>query len=301
MVSELQDQTHLTATGIWRPSASEKLRDVRVMVHEDTLFLLDENGAVQVQWSIATLVRENTQEHWTIYRPKAGAMEHVQIKEQSMIEYLEGAKRQLAQLAVQKSKRLSLGVYALVAAIVAMFIYAVPFILNIYAVQMTPANIQRALGQKIVQNLSAPFGAACTQPEGILALATMQEQLQLPFVNEIHVLPLERETPIILPGGVVVLPAQLIETAVDANNVTAYVIGASIYAQEKAPLLRLLNQKWGMSALPFMISDELPPLIATELATRALATRDIEAHSSFVDNILKDGAWLGLQDICRTP
>ena len=38
MVSELQDQTHLTATGIWRPSASEKLRDVRVMVHEDTLF-----------------------------------------------------------------------------------------------------------------------------------------------------------------------------------------------------------------------------------------------------------------------
>ena len=264
-------------------------------------FLLDENGAVQVQWSIATLVRENTQEHWKIYRPKAGAMEHVQIKEQSMIEYLEGAKRQLTQLAMQKSKRLSLGVYALVAAIVAMFIYAVPFILNIYAVQMTPANIQRALGQKIVQNLSAPFGAACTQPEGILALATMQEQLQLPFVNEIHVLPLERETPIILPGGVVILPARLIETAVDANNVTAYVIGASIYAQEKAPLLRLLNQKWGMSALPFMISDELPPLIATELATRALATRDIEAHSSFVDNILKDGAWLGLQDICRTP
>ena len=301
MVSELQDQTHLTATGIWRPSASEKLRDVRVMVHEDTLFLLDENGAVQVQWSIATLVRENTQEHWKIYRPKAGAMEHVQIKEQSMIEYLEGAKRQLTQLAMQKSKRLSLGVYALVAAIVAMFIYAVPFILNIYAVQMTPANIQRALGQKIMQNLSVPFGAACTQPEGILALATMQEQLQLPFVNEIHVLPLERETPIILPGGVVVLPARLIETAVDANNVTAYVIGASIYAQEKAPLLRLLNQKWGMSALPFMISDELPPLIATELAARALATRDIEAHSSFVDNILKDGAWLGLQDICRTP
>ena len=119
---------------------------------------------------------------------------------------------------------------------------------------------QRAeIGQRALDDLARVTGASCNNPFGLRALAQLSERVFGPVDTPIlYVMPEGVDRPIHLPGDMIILPRQLIETEDGPEAVAGAALVEMLRIRTRDPILPLLGYVGLGATFKMLTTAELP-------------------------------------------
>lgn len=258
-MTALKKYLRLECTGLWRPSPDAQRREVLVSFGDATLILADiKSERALGHWSLPAIIRLNPGETPALYAPGEDAGEELEIEDETMIDALEqvGA---LIRARAPRPGRLRLILLGLVAAVIAAAaILWLPDALIRHTASALPLSKRQEIGRMALADLTRLTGAPCAMPEGQAALARLRDRL-LGRRGEIVVLRDGLRAPAHLPGGLILLPRALVETADSPDVVAGAILVEDERREASQPLAPLLRHAGIMATLKLLTSGELPP------------------------------------------
>lgn len=337
----LRKYQRLEAAALWRPEPGAQRLDVIVSLGEATLTITDLRERVQAHWSIAAVARANPGAEPALYHPDADPGETLEIAEgeTEMIAAIETLRSAIARQRPRPGRLRVAGMAASLLVVVLVLTLWLPGAAREHALRVVPEAKRDEIGQALLDHLYRVTGPPCRTPGGTGALAALERRL--PAVSGRTRLVVVRSgvgAALPLPGGTILLNADLVEDHDTPDIVAGHILAAQLRAEARDPLdtllanaglrevLRLLaTGRLGDDALrahaEALLRDPPPPppdavLIAgfERLEVRATPyayARDITgetvlglieadpfARDADLPPILSDGDWLRLQGIC---
>jgi hypothetical protein len=339
-MTALRKYQRLECGGLWRETPQDKRREVLVHFGEATLVLSDpKSGTAISHWSLPAVVRINRGEEPAVFAPGPEAAESLELDDPEMIAAL-GAVRHAVQVATARPGRLR--TYLLAGSALLVVLAAVvwmPGALVRHTASVVPPAQRADIGQVVLDDLSRVTGATCRNQLGLQALAALSERVFGPVDTPIlYVMPDGVETPLHLPGDVIILPRRVIEQANGPEAAAGAALVERLRGKAEDPMIPLLQfaglpatfqllttaklpdeafAGYGeavLRAAPVALSDESlidafeaaqvpasPYALAMDpdgLATGALVERD--PYKGLAPSpLIPDDSWVALQGICN--
>ncbi|MBE0455343.1 hypothetical protein [Roseovarius autotrophicus] len=337
----LRKYQRLEATGLWRPDAEAQRIEVIVSVGEATLTITDTRERVQAHWSLAAIARANPGKFPAIYHPDGDPGEVLELAE-SETEMIAAIEKLRAAIDRQRPRpgRLRLaGILASLLAVVLVVGLWLPGAARDHALRVVPAVKRTEIGRALLAHVQRVTGPACRAQGGAAALAALERRLP-PQAGRPHFMVVRSgvRDALRLPGGTILIRADLVEDHDTADVVAGHIIAAHLRAERRDPLARLLTEVGLWEVLRLLatgnLSDEAlrayaetllkaPPVPLPDAAllegfarwqvpaTPYAYARDITGESVLAlieadpfprettpPPVLSDGDWLRLQGIC---
>ncbi|SEM12853.1 hypothetical protein SAMN05443999_11363 [Roseovarius azorensis] len=337
----LSKYQRLEAAGLWRPDPEAQRVDVIVSVGEATLTITDTRERVLAHWSLAAIARANPGQRPAVYHPDGDPGETLELgtDEAEMIAAIEKLRGAIARQRPRPGRLRLAGVLASLSAVVALGVFWLPWAAREHALVVVPAVKRVEIGQELSKHLQSATGPACRGPGGTAALAALARRLP-PQAGALRLMVVRDGVPgaVRLPGGTVLIRADLVEYHEEPDVVAGHVIAAHLRAEARDPLgwllaegglgatLRLLTtgavSEEVLRAHAERLLTESPDPVAVEVmlegfrrwqvrarpyayalditgeTTLPLIEADPFAHGDPPPPILSDGDWLRLQAIC---
>jgi hypothetical protein len=231
-MTALRKYDRLESPGTWRETPEARLREVVVGLREATLILSDPKTEMALsQWSLPALKRLNPGKVPALFGPGLDDDETLEIDDPEII---------------MGSAGVIFGALA---------VFWLPGKLTDYTAAMLPPTTRAALGKLALQDLTKLTGSPCSTKAGTQASVVLG--LRLNSIQPPHIL-LVREAlkyPVALPGNLVVLPANLLQT--NPDTVAGAVLDASQTAASPDLLQPLLAHAGFMATLRLLASGEI--------------------------------------------
>ncbi|MGX0879073.1 hypothetical protein ACSSV4_003780 [Roseovarius sp. MBR-154] len=267
----LSKYQRLEAAGLWRADAEAQRIDVIVSVGEATLTMTDMRERVQAHWSIAAIARANPGQRPAIYHPDGDPGETLELPEDEtdMIAAIETLRNAIARQRPRPGRVRLYGVLASVSAVILLALVWLPGAARDHALRVVPEVKRAEIGQALIAHLQRATGPACRAPGGNAALAALARRLP-PRDGEVRFMVVRNgvEETLRLPGGTVMINADLVEDHDEPDVVAGYIIAAYLRAEARDPLGRLLADAGPMASLRLLATGQL-----TEETLRAHAER----------------------------
>ena len=334
-MTALKKYQRLECTGLWRSDLSAQRREVILSFGKATLVLTDSQNRVLSHWSLAAVEVQKGKMGQATLRPGLDAEESIEISDKVMLEALLKVRKEINQTGPHPGKlRLIIAIVTLIA-ISSVTIFLGPPALVSYASKVLPdaklLQLTEALGERIGQ-LAGPY---CKNPEGTNAAQKLTKRLKSKNLRQISVLPGRRDKAIVLPGGMVILFENMINTTNNPEVTAGYILSALADYEYEEPVQLHLSKVGFPISLSLIMSNQLSKPQIDKLAKNALALSPNPASNSTILNsfrttkvsstpfarilsdknseylinndpypenspnlVLPDGAWLGLQAIC---
>ena len=335
-MTALKKYDRLECTGLWRSHLTAQKREVVLSFGKATLVLTDTQNRALSHWSLAAVEVQKGKMGQATLRPGLDAEESIEITDKVMLEALLKVKKEISQTRPHPGKlRLIIGIVIL-ATISLGTIFFGPQAFVSYASKVLPdaklLQLTEALGERIGQ-LAGPY---CKNPEGNIAAQKLTKRLKSKNLRQISVLPGRRDKAIVIPGGMVILFENMINTTNNPEVTAGYILSALADYEYEEPVQLHLSKVGFPVSLGLIMSNQLSKPQIDKLAKNALAllpnpasnktlldsfrTAKVsstpfarmlnnEASVYLISNdpfpkkspnlILPDGAWLGIQSICQ--
>lgn len=328
----------LECLGLWRSDEGAQRKEVVVSFGKASLVLSDTNGEILNHWAMTAVYCERPKIMPVIYSPGAGVPETLEIDDPIMIAAIKEMQKTLN--AAQRPKRRLRGPIfaALVLGLATIALWYGPDAMRDYATRSLPDLQTQQIGLDIHMQLAKLTGPACTSPEARPALRALETRFDLQSIQIVPghlpraiILPAgyatlsqsmlnQAESQDILSGYILeALTIELREPALDhLTEMTGMGIAWALLT--KGQIAPHQAREMAVAALAQRdVSPNVETLLiafeAQEISSAAFGKlhRHTASHpyatqliaddpypNGTPSDILADGAWLGLKDICTS-
>lgn len=337
-MTALRKYDRLESSGLWRAAPDAQLREVVVGLRDATVVLSDPKTEMALSaWSLPALIRLNPGKTPALFTPGDEAEETLELQDPEMIAALETVRSEVLRRRPRTGRLRGVMLGGTTVAVIALATFWLPEQLTRYTASVLPFATRAALGDLALADLYRLTGSACDAKTGVAAALTLGQRVN---PNEPPFVVVVRDgiaAPLHLPGGVVVLPASLLQLIDGPEAVAGYVLVETLRADAADPAISLLHHAGFTATLQLLTTgamragsvagysehllskpaaaltdaDLLAAFTAADLSTSpyALALDPtgeatlplIEADPFLAGSprpILADGDWLNLQAIC---
>lgn len=262
----LREFQRLEAQGSWRSSPDAQLREVIVSIGEATLILSDpKSESPLAHWSLPAVQRLNPGKMPAQYSPASAGqviVDTLEIDDTLMVNAIGRVQAAVQSRRSHPGRVRATLTLVLFAGILLAGVLWLPNALREHAVRITPAAEQQRIGLEILENMQRATGPVCRNPEAAAALGRLARRLTLADRNIVIV----RDGisgALALPGGLIVVDAQLINDQPGPEALAGHVLAADAAARDSDPLRETIKR------LPFPVVAKL--LTRGNLPDEALA------------------------------
>lgn len=263
---------HLESTGLWSRAPDEKGREVAVRLGQATLTFIDPRSGVALgHWSLPAVRRlagEVAQGGLTggtgagtgvIYAPGRETGETLVLEDPDMIGALDALETAVRFALPRRGRLRGLLLGGLLVSLVGAGLYALPGALARIAARSVPASQRAEIGQHVLDEIRETVGPTCSDRQGLAAMARLSEHLFGPVDTPILlVLPVGPGRPIHLPGGLILLPASLLDED-SPEALAGAALAENLAAERDDPMRALLEWAGPRAMLALMTRGALPP------------------------------------------
>lgn len=248
----------LEATGVWRPTPSERLRDVIVSFGDATLILRDPRSEEPLShWSLPAVTRLNPGQMPAIFAPgDADQDEVVEIDDSLMVDAIERVHSAIAASRPRPGRLRGALVWSLVGAVVLAGAVWLPGAVIAHAARIAPPAQRTAVGLSILADMRQTAGAPCDRPAGAAVLDRLSARL-LGTDGRIVVLPATMRGARALPGRIIVIGDDMIAGEPGPQVAAGHVLAADLVAAQDDPLFEVLDRAGLRAAISMLTSGEL--------------------------------------------
>ena len=335
-MTALKEFARLETDGTWFCEPGAEPRAVTISFGEATLVLSDESGLPVTHWSLPALHRLNPGTRPALYAPDAEASETLEIDDDTMIGALEKVSRAVA-ARQPRPGRLRQGAIAggLVLGL-GLALFWLPGALMQQTLSVVPPGKRSEIGATLLGMIQKTTGRSCRDPLGSEALGRLRNRLLGRDGGQIVVLPEGLAGPLYLPGGILVLPQELVESTEDPAVIAGHVLATQASREARDPLDDLLREAGFATVLKLLTTGDIPTEKLQARAEQLISTpapradddllldrfakagvpigpwaraTDMQGMESAVlvaaepaasaGPVISDGDWVSLQGICR--
>jgi hypothetical protein len=338
-MTALRKYERLESSGLWREAPEARLREVIVALRATTLILADpKTEAPLTQWSLPALHRLNPNQMPALFAPAEEEGETLEIDDADMVGALETVRSTLERRRAKPGRLRGSLVAGTSAVLLGLAVFWLPGALVDYTANMLPLPTRTQLGQLALQDLTRLTGSACAAPAGQEAATNLARRIDTNDPPQIKVLREALTRPVALPGGIVLLPAKLLDQSDGPEAVAGYILTEKRYAFGRDPTKSLLRYAGLWATLRLLTSGAMAPQsLAGYGETLLAAQEDLPEAADLIASfktagisstpyalardpagqqtlalvqgdpmprgsdpvVLDDGSWLGLQAICQ--
>jgi hypothetical protein len=344
-MTAVEKYQRLECSGLWRMSSAAQLREVVVAFRDATLILSDpRTGQALTHWSLPAIERLNEGEEpalFTAGRLDDGApAEVLELDDPDMIAAIETVHKAIIRRRPHPGRLRGVAVTAVLLLVACLGLLWVPGAMIRHTAQVLPQSTRVQIGKMALQDMARLTGSPCNATAGRRALGTLALNLSNAAVTEIAVVRDGVAPTLGLPGGLVLVNAQLLEGDQDPEVLAGHVLAAAVRADTDDPVIPLLRHAGLMATVTLLTTGVLAPEAVAGYAEVALKARQptpdpqrllerfaqtrlsSTAYARALDPtgatslaliegdpfkgtspapVLQDNAWVGLQGICDTP
>lgn len=337
-MTALKEYERLESGGLWRVGADAQRRNVGVAFGDATLVISDSAGRPITHWSLPAVERLNQGTRPAIYAPDAEAIETLEIEDDLMIDAIEKVRRHIARGRAKPGRLRQVGMAVILGAMVGAAVIWLPGALTRQTLTVVPMSKRSEIGATLLGHIQRLTGPTCRNPLGVQALDRLKTRvLGADAPGQIVVVPGDLAAPMMLPGRIIVLGREMVETPQDPAAVAGMVLALTTALQGHDPLEPVLDHAGLATTLRLLTTGDLPPDVLATYAEVALRTpttgpatdaliaafanagipstpyayaldptgettlRLIETDPMAgqpTETILRDSAWISLQGIC---
>lgn len=326
----------LEASALWRDAPGARAREVVAGLRDATLVLTDPRSEMPLaQWSLPAVERLNAGQLPARFAPGPDAGEELELDDADMIAALDTVHKALERRRPHPGRLRAVILGATALAVVGVLVFWLPQQVKSYTAGMLPAPTRADLGDMALADLARLTGQPCKSVPGRRVAAELAARLFPNAPPRIEVLREGLTAPAHLPGDILLLPAQLIETSDGPDVIAGHLLAEHLRSLADDPLdpvlshlglgstLRLLTtgtapqdglQGYGESflAAPPTPMPTIEPLVASfktalvsaapygaALGAEGQALMDADPYPLGAPTaVLSDESWLEFQAIC---
>lgn len=260
-MTALRKYVRLESPGLWREAPDAQLREVIVGLRDATLVLTDPRTETALsQWSLPAITRLNPGRTPALFGVGAEMAETLEIDDPDMTAALETVHTAIERRRPRQGRLRGAVAGAVLAILAALAVFWLPDRVLRYTAAMLPAPTRSELGQDALADLTKLTGSPCAGKPGLAALAALEKRLgssaapvQIVIVREALARPLH------LPGGVVVLPDAVLQSAAGPDVIAGYVLAERQRAVAEDPVLGVLRHAGLLPTLQLLTQGSIDP------------------------------------------
>lgn len=258
-MTALDKYARLEAEGLWREQEDAQRKNVIVSIGSASLIITDAQDRPLTHWSIAAIARENPGKFPALYRPDGDAGESLELaeSEKQMIDAIEKLRRAVEKRRPKPGRLRLLFVVSLVLAMVALSVFWLPNALKSYALHVVPAVKQEAIGKAILNEMRSFAGNPCSSALADQSLVKLANRLEGERAT-LQILPDGIATTQHLPGGLILMPRELIEDLEDPDAVAGFALVELLRYEQGSALGDLLDFAGTLATFRLLTTGELP-------------------------------------------
>lgn len=240
-MTALKDFQRLECPGVWRPSINARRQNVYVSFGDATLVLSDRAGAALAHWSLAAIRRVEDGEQGIVFSPDPDGGETLEIEDETMAVAIERVRRTVRRKGAHPG-RVRVAIFgAVVAAIVALIYFWLPGAVISHTDAIVPPEKRQQIGLTLLRQMMPLTGRPCNSPTGSAALGRLEKRLFAQGDFGLVVVRSGVDPASVLPGGLIVLNAALLENYEGPEVAAGYAILAALHARTEDPMEPLLR------------------------------------------------------------
>jgi len=293
-MTALKKYQRLECPGLWRETPQDQRREVQVQFGEATLILSDpKSGVALSHWSLPAIERVNRGEEPAVFAPGADSSESLELSDPDMVGALETVRAAVKAATARPGRLRGAILGGSLLAVLGAATFWLPGALVAHTASVVPAALRAEIGQRLLDDLAQVTGAPCDNLPGLQALAALSERVFGPIDTPIlYVMPEGVETPLHLPGDLIVLPRRLFENEQGPEAVAGAALVERLRARARDPILTVLDHAGLRATFHLLTTAELP----------AEALRGYgEARLSAPPAVLEDAAVVAAFEAAQIP
>lgn len=272
-MTALKKYQRLEASALWRELPGLQAREVIVGLRDATIVLSDPRSEEPLsQWSLPAIQRLNPGELPARFAPGLDAGEEMELDDADMIAAFDTLHRALERRRPRPGRLRGLILGATAIAVVGILVFWLPAKITSYTAQMLPAPTRAELGELALADIARLTGQPCKSVPGRRAAAALAERLFPNAPPRIEVLRDALLAPAHLPGGILLLPASLVENADSPDIIAGYLLVEDLRAQAHDPVAPLLDHMGLGANLRLLTTGTVPSDAAKGYGEGFLAT-----------------------------
>lgn len=266
-MTALPEYDRLECTGIWRPDGDQQRRDVMVSFGDATLVISDQNNRALAHWSLPAVERLNIGKRPAVFSPDGQDQETLEVAEDTMIDAIEKVRKTVAKRKPRPGRLRWLSFGLSLAAVGYIGLVWLPPALKNHTVTVVPEVKRIELGETLFDNITRVSGPACKSGFASQALDALRRRLDNTTpIRKIEVVKAGVRDIVSLPGGLVVINAQLLEDHEDPAVAAGYILAQQSHVSEDQNLSRLLDTVGLRATFKLLTTGSLADDILSEYA-----------------------------------
>jgi hypothetical protein len=259
-MTALKKYQRLECPGLWRETPQDQRREVQVRFGEATLILVDpKSGTALSHWSLPAIERLNRGEDPPLFAPGPESSESLELTDPDMVAALDTVRAAVKAATARPGRLRGFILAGTAAVVVAGGAFWLPGALVAHTASVVPVALRAEIGQHALDDLARVTGAPCDNQLGLQALAGLADRVFGPVDTPIlYVLPEGVETPLHLPGDVIVLPRRLIEQANGPEAAAGAALVERLRARAEDPMIPILDHAGLRATFQLLTTTELP-------------------------------------------
>jgi len=258
-MTALRKYDRLESSGLWREVPEAQRREVVVAFHEATLVLSDPRSDMALShWSLPAVLRLNPGEVPAVYGTAPDAVETLEISDPEMIAALDTVRRALVRRRAQPGRLRGVLLTGGMLAVLGLGLIWVPGALVQHTAAVLPAISRAVIGQAALAEVARLTGPPCAALLGIKAASALAGRLFGAPAPTVLVVPDGVKDALALPGGLILLARDLIDTPTDAEPAAGYLLAAAARASVEDPMLPLLTYAGLPATFQLLTTGSLP-------------------------------------------
>ncbi len=331
-MTALHEYQRLEAAGLWRDGKDAQRREVIIGLRDATIVLSDpKTDWPLTQWSLPAVVRISEADGFVTFASAEDGLETLEIDDPAMIAAFDKLRRVIDRRRRRPGRLRNALMAACTALVLAGAAIWLPFRLTSFTAARLPEAARAAIGDLALADIQKTTGSFCTAHLGQIAAENLARRIDPAEPPLILVMGTGLARPTALPGGMILLPNEVVSAAEGPDQLAGIVLAEMVRARANDPLTDILNHAGFVASLRLLSSGALPAdalngygiaLAQTDqapldplLLQEAFALTKISA-APYLDRapdvigitdpmpkgsdpiVLEDGDFLGLQYIC---
>jgi hypothetical protein len=253
----LKKYTRIEASGLWRASPQEQLREVIVSLGDATLTIRTPSDQALGHWSLAAIARANPGQTPARFYPIGDPGEELELAadEAEMVEAIEILRRAVDHVRPRPGRLRFAGIVLSFMILTAGLVFWVPGAVRDHTLNAIPKFGQRQLALALIAQMEPLIGPACGTSQTHSALNRLGVALDWPHLAVMrggldHI--------ITLPADTVLIPRAYVENYDSPDVLAGHLLSAQLRVQEGDPLIDLLKQSGVIANFRLLTTGSLP-------------------------------------------
>lgn len=272
-MTALRKYQRLESPGIWRATSAAQRREVVVAFRDATLILYDPKSELALtHWSLPAVTRLNPGQEPALYSPLPDGIETLEIEDAEMIAALETVRQVLIHRQPRPGRLRGVLLAGSATIVLALVVFWLPDALIRHTAAVLPAATRASVGRLALADVTRLTGSACDSVLGKQAAAKLSTRLLGKSAGEVVILREGLAQSVILPGNIVLLNRELVETAPDAEVAAGFVLAEVLRAESSDPMIPLLRHAGLIGTIRLLTSGKMPQTAINGYAETLLQT-----------------------------